>query len=57
MKYAKKYYAFWAAGIVVSFVGVLMARKTDVGSPSMYIGYLLAFTGLSIIAWGVSRKS
>lgn len=48
---------YWIAGVIVSLVGIILAKKTPEGSLTMFIGYLLAFGGLSVIAFGVSRKT
>ena len=57
MKYPKKYLMYWIAGMIVSFIGIILARKTASGGVPMFAGYLMAFGGLSVIALGVSRKS
>lgn len=57
MKYPKKYLLYWIVGIAVSLVGVIITKKGLLGESGSYLGSFLALAGLTIIAFGVSRKS
>lgn len=57
MKYPKKYIKYWLIGTAISLLGVILARKMTQGSIESLIGYAIAIIGLTVIAFGVSKKA
>lgn len=52
-----KHKILWALGIITSFIGVVLARKTPSGSITMFVGYFLGFAGLAIIVFAINNKA
>lgn len=57
MSYPKKYLKYWVIGILMSMIGVIMARKMQGNLVEMLVSYAVALSGLFVIALGVSRKA
>ncbi len=53
----RKYYLYWIIGILTSILGIILTKTIPAGSLRNSAGYILAFTGLSIIAFGINRNS
>lgn len=53
----KKYYLFWIIGILTSIIGISLTKTLPAGSLGNSAGYILAFTGLSIIAFGIKKNA
>lgn len=52
----RSYYILWFLGILISLFGVFLVKKIPAGLGNS-AGYILAFIGLSIIAYAINRKN